>query len=111
LSNKIDRRRFLQRCLLGTGLASTFPGIPFASDAEKVDEGAALAVSMGYKHDALKVDTDRFPKRSGLQGESQYCFNCALYQGDTDDAWAACEIFQNKQVAGKGWCNAWVAIS
>jgi hypothetical protein len=31
-----------------------------------------------------------------------------LYQGKPADAWGDCPIFPGKQVAGKGWCSAYV---
>ena len=102
---------FLNKCLAATAAASMLPGRVISAELEIVDESNPLAVSLGYKHDAGEVDTKNFPKRSGEAGEIQYCFNCALYQGGTDDAWSACSIFQNKLVAGRGWCNAWVANS
>jgi hypothetical protein len=36
------------------------------------------------------------------------CNNCALYQGKGTDAWGGCPLFSGRQVAGKGWCSAWV---
>ena len=38
----------------------------------------------------------------------QKCANCTFYQGKPTDAWAACPLFANKQVAAKGWCSAYV---
>ena len=32
----------------------------------------------------------------------------ASYQGKPADAWGGCPIFPGKQVAGKGWCSAYV---
>ena len=68
---------------------------------EKVDENDQVAKSLNYKHDANAV-TDA--KRSA----DQFCYNCQLYQGQESEEWAACAIFQNKLVAGKGWCSAWI---
>ena len=62
------------------------------------------AVSLGYVVDATKTDTKKFPKYAA----GQNCITCTLYQGKATDASAACAIFAGKQVAGKGWCSAWV---
>lgn len=35
------------------------------------------------------------------------CTNCALFQGKASDAWGGGPLFGSRQVAGKGWCNAW----
>ena len=78
-----------------------------AQDA--VSESEPLAQAMGYQSDASKVDTAKFPKRAGEAGAKQFCHNCALFSGEPDAATAPCSIFQNRLVAGGGWCNAWVA--
>jgi len=75
-----------------------------AAQAARVDEKDAQAQSLGYKHDATKVDKAKFAKY--LAGQT--CANCTLYQGKPADAWGGCPIFPNKQVAGKGWCSAYV---
>ncbi len=106
----IDRRSFLKTGLIaGSGMLamSAIPIQLMADDAVTEDEPLALA--MGYKLDATSVDTARFPKRAGDGGATQFCDNCALYAGDADAEFAPCSIFQNRLVAGKGWCNAWVA--
>ena len=75
-----------------------------AAQGAKVDEKDAQAQSLGYKHDATKVDKAKFAKYQA----GQTCANCTLYQGKPADAWAGCPIFPGKQVAGPGWCSAWV---
>jgi hypothetical protein len=75
-----------------------------AAQAARVDEKDAQAQSLGYKHDATKVDKAKFPKYVA----GQTCANCTLYQGKPTDAWGGCPILPGKQVAGKGWCSAWV---
>jgi len=75
-----------------------------AAQAARVDEKDAQAQSLGYKHDATKVDKTKFPKYVA----GQTCANCTLYQGKPTDAWGGCPIFAGKQVAGKGWCSAYV---
>ncbi|MSQ71048.1 MAG: hypothetical protein EXR27_07130 [Betaproteobacteria bacterium] len=75
-----------------------------AAQAVRLEEKDAQAQGLGYKHDATKVDKAKFPKYVA----GQTCANCTLYQGKPADAWGACPLFQTKQVAGKGWCSAYV---
>jgi len=106
----IDRRGFLKMGLKAGGSALALSAIPIHLQAQdKVAEDEALAQAMGYVLDASKTDTAKFPKRAGEAGASQFCDNCALFSGEVDAEFAPCSIFQNRLVAGKGWCNAWVA--
>ncbi|MCG6888043.1 MAG: high-potential iron-sulfur protein [Gammaproteobacteria bacterium] len=47
---------------------------------------------MAYTHQSAKADSN--------------CANCQLYSGTAD--WGPCAIFPGRQVAGAGWCSAWV---
>jgi hypothetical protein len=106
----IDRRGFLKMGMKAGGGMLALSAIPLHLLADdKVTEDEALAQAMGYKLDASAVDTAKFPKRAGEAGATQFCYNCALYAGEADAEYAPCSIFQNRLVAGKGWCNAWVA--
>jgi hypothetical protein len=93
----------------GGALALSAIPIKLMAQDDKVTEDEALAQAMGYVLDATQTDTARFPKRAGDAGASQFCYNCALYAGEADAEFAPCSIFQNRLVAGAGWCNAWVA--
>jgi hypothetical protein len=107
---KIDRRGFLKMGVKAGGSALALSAIPVHLLAQdKVTEDEALAQAMGYVLDAAKTDTAKFPKRAGEAGAKQFCYNCALYAGEADAEFAPCSIFQNRPVAGNGWCNAWVA--
>jgi hypothetical protein len=69
----------------------------------RIEESDSLAVSLGYKHDASKVDAKKFT--AYVAGRD--CANCQLYQGKAADAWGACAALGGKLVNGKGWCIAW----
>ncbi|MDB5812401.1 MAG: putative high potential iron-sulfur protein [Betaproteobacteria bacterium] len=70
----------------------------------RVDEKDPTAQSLGYKHDATKVDKAKFASYQ----PGQTCANCQQFQGKATEAWAPCTIFAGKEVANKGWCSAWV---
>lgn len=110
-TNKMmDRRGFLKIGMQAGGGMLALSAIPVQLLADdQVTEDEALAQAMGYKLDASTVDTAKFPKRAGDAGATQFCNNCALFAGEADAEFAPCSIFQNRLVAGKGWCNAWVA--
>ena len=69
----------------------------------KADENDPVAKSLGYKHDASKVDAAKYPSFA----KGKVCSNCQLYQGKAADAWGVCPILAGKQVNGNGWCSAW----
>ncbi len=109
-SNKLGRRQFLDistKASCGAFLLGAIPIQLLAQD--KVSESEPLAQAMGYVEDASRVDTAKFPKRAGEAGAKQFCNNCALYAGEAGSEFGPCSIFQNRLVAGQGWCNAWVA--
>ena len=107
---KLGRRGFLKLGLKAGGGVLALSAIPIHLVAQdKVTEDEPLAQAMGYVTDASKTDTAKFPKRAGDAGASQFCHNCALFSGEADAEYAPCSIFQNRLVAGNGWCNAWVA--
>jgi hypothetical protein len=85
-------------CALVTTRVSAQAAAPVLSETDP------QAVALGYKTDAGKVDKAKFPKYAA----GQLCSNCSLYQGKAEDATAPCTLFQGKQVAGPGWCSAWV---
>ena len=93
------RRTFLMTLAAGGAALSTA-----AQGQDKLDEKAPQAVALAYVADATKTDAKKHPKYAA----GQVCTNCALYQGKATDAWGACPLFAGKQVAGKGWCSAWV---
>jgi len=97
------RRSFLQlstssglALACGTSLAQT--PAPVLSEAEP------QAQALGYVADAARVDKVKFPKYA----PGQRCAACQLYQGPPNAPMAPCAIFMGKQVAGPGWCSAFV---
>ena len=101
----IGRRDFLKAGSLAVVSAAIAGSVDnAAAQGARVDEKDAQAQSLGYKHDATKVDKAKFAKYQA----GQTCAKCTLYQGKPIDAWGGCPIFQGKQVAGKGWCSAYV---
>ena len=93
------RRTFLMTVAAGSAAL----GSSAQAQAVKLDEKDPQAVGLGYAHDASKVDTKKWPKYA----KGQVCANCALFQAKGSDPWGGCPLFGTKQVAAKGWCNAW----
>ena len=75
-----------------------------SAQAARVDERDAIAVALGYKHDAATVDM----KKYGQYVKGSICANCTLYAGKPTDPWAPCGALGGKQVNAKGWCVAYV---
>lgn len=73
-----------------------------ATEAVRLEETDPVAVALGYKHDASKVDAKKFA--GYVVGRN--CAGCQLYQGTA--AWGACGAVAGKLVDAKGWCAAWV---
>lgn len=94
---KITRRKLLgmsaTAIVAGPILALTSRGV-FASDADKVDPAGAKAKQFSYTHTSPDANKN--------------CSNCLLYSSGPDAEWGPCGIFPGKQVAGAGWCSAWV---
>jgi hypothetical protein len=96
-----SRRQFIQIVpVAGAALLAA----QAANAQAKLEESDAQAKALGYVHDATKVDKAKQAKYQA----GQSCASCQLFQGKPTDAWGACPLFAGKQVAGKGWCNAWV---
>lgn len=95
----LDRRVFMLT------LASSGAVLATGAQAQAmVDEKDPQAAALGYVADAKRVDTKKFPKYAA----GQVCSNCAIYQGKPADKAGGCPLFAGKQVAGPGWCSAWV---
>lgn len=95
----IPSRRIFLMTLAAGGTALALP----VHGQAKLDEKDPQAIGLGYLGDATKVDKNKYPKYAA----GQLCNNCALYQAKASEPWGGCALFAGKQVAGKGWCNAW----
>jgi hypothetical protein len=69
----------------------------------RVDEGEPLAVALGYKHDATKIDAARQPRYQA----GQICRNCIQWKGNDTQEWGPCAIFPKKLVNANGWCTTY----
>ena len=96
------RRIFFIQSVSGASLFALH-GTGQAQAAANVSEADPQAVALGYKADGSKTDAKKYPNYAA----SQSCSGCILFQGKATDAAAACAVFGNKLVAGKGWCSAW----
>lgn len=97
-----SRRQFMMTVVPAAAALSVL-GQARAADAPKADEKDQAAVALGYKHDATKVDTKKYPTYKA----GSACGNCQFYQGKPTDAWAPCPMLGGKQVNAKGWCSAY----
>ena len=97
------RRKFL---IGAAGAASALAAsrLIFAEAGTPLSESDTQAQALGYKTDAARADKVKFPKYAA----GQTCSSCQLYQGKPADTDGPCPLFQNKLVASKGWCSAWV---
>ena len=78
--------------------------VPAAAPAPAlVDEADPTAKALGYKHDATKTDTAKYPQYKA----GQTCATCLLYQGKAGEASGPCGALAGKNVAAKGWCMAY----
>ena len=74
--------------------------------ATKVPLDDATAKALKYVEDAT---TATRADKMGVVGSDQVCSNCRFYTADASEAgWGACTLFQNRLVAGPGWCAGWV---
>ena len=99
----ITRRRFLLTAVPATALIAG-GSRPALAQAARLDEKDPIALSLGYKHDAAKVDPKKFPAYAA----GHNCSNCQLFQAKAGEAWGVCPAVGGKLVNAKGWCQAWV---
>jgi hypothetical protein len=106
--SRYDRRTLLKNVLVGL---AAVPAANLARTARAqaalphLDEKDTLAVSLGYVHDAKKVDANKVPQFK--PGSS--CSNCVQLTGKEGDEWRPCNLFPGKAVNAHGWCKVWAA--
>ena len=103
-----------RRDFLNSGIAlwaaSLLPSVSVAAGPAELKESDPIAIALGYKKEATAVDIAKYPKRAGDAGATQFCSNCALYSAGANGL-GGCTAIPGKQVAGAGWCNAWIPVS
>lgn len=103
------RRSFLKQ----SSALALIPLVPITSfeslAATKVPLDDPAAKALRYVEDAnLAKRADKM----GVAAADQLCSNCRFYvTDDANAAWAPCQLFQNRLVAGPGWCAGWVPKS
>jgi hypothetical protein len=114
-----SRREFLKRSLAIVAaapvVAALSSGTAHAQELPKnaLSESDPMATALGYAEDATKVDTVKYPKKSGAEGAKQSCTNCQFYQqgglkvDGKEGEFGKCLMFATGLVAAKGWCNSW----
>lgn len=106
--SRIDRRTLLKNALIGLAAlpaANLVRGAAAADAPPHLAETDPLATSLGYVHDAKKVDVKKAPQfKAGSN-----CANCLQLQGKQGDEWRPCNLFPGKLVNANGWCKVWVA--
>jgi hypothetical protein len=80
--------------------------LAFAMAGPVTDENDPKAVALGYKNDASKIDTTKFPKYA----KGQYCGNCVNFQGKAGIPAGPCSQMPKPVLAG-GWCSAHILKS
>lgn len=95
--------------LKGIAASAMIPLISVSSKgiaATKVPLDDPTAKALKYVEDAtVATRTDKM----GVAGKDQLCSNCRFYVADAGEAgWGGCALFQNRLVAGPGWCAGWV---
>ena len=96
----MTRRRFFTSAGAAAVMTTGLSRFATADDLVRLDENDPAAKALNYVHDAKTVDAAK-------RASDRYCYNCVLFQGESDDEWGACGIFPGKAVAGQGWCSAW----
>ena len=105
-NDKISRRSLLKGAALGLATVPALSLIAREANAALplIDPADPQAKSLGYIHDAAKVDAKANPMfKAGAN-----CANCIQYTGKAGDAEGGCNLFPGKGVKAAGWCKVWV---
>lgn len=103
-----SRREFLKLTGAAAGIGLLVAALPrhaHSEDLPHLSETDPTAAVLGYKEDANKVDSAKFPTYKA----GQLCANCKFFGGTEQTPWASCKIFPGKFVSAKGWCSAYNA--
>ncbi|MGB1189341.1 MAG: high-potential iron-sulfur protein [Pseudomonadales bacterium] len=103
------RREFLKR----SSALAVLPLIPAmnleALAAGKVPMDDPAAKALRYVEDAT---TAKRADKMGVAAADQLCSNCRFYiTAKAEGDFAPCLLFQNRLVAGPGWCAGWVPMA
>lgn len=96
------RRIFMLKMVAGS--AALASGVASAQQLKKMEETEKQAITLGYVHDATKVDPKKWPKF--VAGSN--CSNCKAYIGKPGQEWGECSLIDERLVAAKGWCSSYV---
>ena len=93
-NNNFTTRRTFVKQALGVTAGGLLAGRVAVAGGHlpKLDPNDPQAQSFKYTHESTT--------------EGQLCSNCQLFKGEKE--WGECAIFPGKEVAAKGWCQAWV---
>jgi hypothetical protein len=100
-----DRRVFLIQSSLGLACLGA-SSLAFAMAGPVTDEKDPKAVALGYRDDAGKVDTAKFPAYAA----GQNCGGCSNFKGSPGIAAGPCPRMP-KPVLASGWCSAYAKKS
>jgi len=107
MNNQSRRSLIIKAFVSGFGIL-VFPWRLFADALPDLKESDKLAKDAGYKADANKVDTKKFPKRAKPENKADFCHNCMFFTAEADGKKGTCQLFAGKLVSSHGWCNNYV---
>ena len=99
---RATRRLFIAHAVIASALAVTGRA---AWAADELQESDPAAQALGYRIDASRVDSAKYPRFKS----NQRCANCQFYQGAPSETSARCALFGAKEVRATGWCNGYQA--
>ncbi|MFT7218479.1 MAG: hypothetical protein ACI8Z1_000088 [Candidatus Azotimanducaceae bacterium] len=104
ITNLRPTRRNVLKFAAGAALIPLLPGSVYAAD--KVPTSDPTALALRYVEDTAEAvgKTDKM----GVAAADQRCDNCRFYVASAEAGWGPCALFQNRLVAGPGWCAGWV---
>jgi High potential iron-sulfur protein len=100
-----DRRVFINHSAISLG-ALTSVSLVRAMAGPVTDEKDPKAEALGYRNDAAKVDTAKFPAYAA----GQTCGGCSSFKGSPGIAAGPCPRMP-KPVLASGWCSAYAKKS